>query len=209
MISCVSRPLLAQALQHGIVLPRRWQPRQNAIAGRQQPLVADRLQQVIHRALLEGVDGVLIVGGPEHHLGTRAQLGQRARHFDATDAGHADVEEGDVRLLLGQLLQRRGAVFAFGHQLQLRPQAAQLLPQRLPQQFLVVSDQCFKRHGCAPCPTAAGSWARRRRWGSWRRAPRRPAHRRSGAGARAGSSGRCRCRWCPGRSQGHRRPRSR
>jgi hypothetical protein len=148
MISCVSRPLLAviqasggrsarlrwaqplqQALQHGIVLARRWQPRQDALAGGQQALVADRLQQVIHRALLERVDGVLVVGGDEHHLGARAQLGQRARDLDAADAGHADVEEGDVRLRLGQLLQRTGAVLALGHQLQLRPQPAQLLHQ--------------------------------------------------------------------------------
>ncbi len=188
---------LQQALQHGIVLPRRWQPRQDAFAGGKQALVAYRLEQVIHRALLECIDGVLVVGSNEHHLGARTQLGQRARDLDAADTGHADIEESDVRLLLGQLLQRAGAVLALGHQLQVRPQPAKLLHQRLPQQFFVFSDQCLKRHGCAPCATAAGSWSRPRRWGNWPRSPHRPAHRRSGAGARAGSSGRCRYRWCP------------
>jgi len=153
MISCVSRPLLAviqasggrsgatlegplrwpqplqQAFKHGVILARRWQPRQDALTRRQQAFVTDRLQKVIHRALLERVDGVLVIGGDEHHLGARAQLGQRTRNFDATDAGHADVEERDVRLRLGQLLQRTGAVLALGHQLQLRPQPAQLFHQ--------------------------------------------------------------------------------
>ena len=120
---------LQQAFKHGVILARRWQPRQDALTRRQQAFVTDRLQKVIHRALLERVDGVLVIGGDEHHLGARAQLGQRARNFDATDAGHADVEERDVRLRLGQLLQRTGAVLALGHQLQLRPQPAQLFHQ--------------------------------------------------------------------------------
>ena len=80
---------------------------------------------------VEGVDGVLVVGGDEHDLRARAGLSGRRRHFQAGQAGHADIQEGDVGLVLGDGFQRRAAVVALGHDLAVpatRRQAARPAP---------------------------------------------------------------------------------
>ena len=61
-------------------------------------LPADRLQQVTHRLGLEGLDGVLVIGGREHDGGPAFPAGQLARDLQAVHARHADVEEDHVRL---------------------------------------------------------------------------------------------------------------
>ena len=123
--------------------------------GRGQALGRDRLEQVVDRAALEGVDRVLVVGGDEHDLRARAGLGRGGGDFQAGQARHADVEEGDVRLVLGDRFQRAGAVLALGDDLAARGQAsAQLVDQRLAQQRFVFGDdagaQVALRHGGAP-----------------------------------------------------------
>ena len=49
--------------------------------------------------------------------------------IQAAQSRHADVEEGDVRLLFGQRFQRTGTVLAGGNDLQLRPRLCELVEQ--------------------------------------------------------------------------------
>ena len=60
---------------------------------------ADRLEQVVDGVQLESVDGVLVVGGAEDDVRTR--LGKAGGDVDAGAAGHLDVEEEQVGLVLG------------------------------------------------------------------------------------------------------------
>ena len=98
---------------------------------RAEPIARDGLEQIVDRAFVEGSQRVLLVGRDEDHLAVRAR---RARHFQTTHAGHADVEERDLRPVLFERFQRRQPVFAFGNDAQLRPQLreqrAQLLSLR-------------------------------------------------------------------------------
>jgi hypothetical protein len=83
--------------------------------------------------VLECIDGVLIVGGDEHDLGLRADVGRRDRDIQAAQTGHADIEEGDVGTMLGQRFKRDRAVLAFGDDAQVRPCTAQRFDQGLAQ----------------------------------------------------------------------------
>ena len=59
------------------------------------PLGGDRLQHIIDRAVLEGADGVFVVGGDEDHV---RLAGERLRRLDAVHPRHADIEKDDVGL---------------------------------------------------------------------------------------------------------------
>ena len=97
--------------------------------------------------MLEGLHGVLLVGGDEHDL--RAPR-DRARRLDAVQAGHVHVEEDDLRQVGVEELDRLAAVARLGDHLQLGPQARQLAAQALAQQRFVVGDQCRRAgHGVA------------------------------------------------------------
>jgi hypothetical protein len=58
----------------------------------------DRLEQVVDGAEVEGGEGVLAVGGGEDDVG--AVLGQQGAGLEAGEAGHVDVEEDEVDLVL-------------------------------------------------------------------------------------------------------------
>jgi hypothetical protein len=146
------RQLVQQLVQQLPVRHPGLQPREHALARGQQAFVGHRLEQVIDRAALERIDRVLVVGGDEHHLGARTERLQRAGDIDTGDAGHADVEEGQVRPQRFQHLQRGGTILALGDDAQFRPQPLQLRDQRLAQQRFVLGDQGIKLHGAAPVP---------------------------------------------------------
>jgi hypothetical protein len=61
-----------------------------------QPLAADRLDQVIHRARLEGGERVLVVRGAEHHRGRGIETAQVMRGFESVEQRHRDVEQHHV-----------------------------------------------------------------------------------------------------------------
>lgn len=82
-----------------------------------QPRRGERLEQVIDRAKVEGLDRMAVIGGREDHA---AVAGTGPRHLEAAPAGHPDVEEGEVRAQVGDRRERFVAVFAGGHDLQLR-----------------------------------------------------------------------------------------
>jgi hypothetical protein len=81
-------------------------------------LVGDGLQQVIHHLAVESLHRVLVEGGDEHDVGARIDA---LRQLQPGEPGHADVEEGDVRLVLVDGAQGVDAIAGEGQHLQLRP----------------------------------------------------------------------------------------
>ena len=61
-----------------------------------QPVLPDWLEEVVGCPQVERVDGVLVVGGDEHDLGTFGEPGQHAGEIQAGQPWHADVKEHDV-----------------------------------------------------------------------------------------------------------------
>ncbi len=95
------------------------------------------LEQIVHRGVVEGIQRVALIGRGEHDLGGIGGAG----HFQAGEARHADIKEGDVRLLAGQCLKSRQTVGAFTHYLKFRPQLAEQLTQPAPLRRLILSHQ--------------------------------------------------------------------
>jgi hypothetical protein len=120
-----------------------------------QPGRLDRLEQVIDRADVEGLDGVLGVGGAEDHVGRR--LGQHRHGLQPREARHLDVEEEHVDGAAGHLAQDLGAIAALARQLGAGDQTQQA-HQAPPGQLLVVGHQHPQRHTITPgSGPAAGS----------------------------------------------------
>jgi hypothetical protein len=114
--------------------------------------VGDGFQQVVGGGLFEGGHGVFVVGGDEYHA---AAMGCGGGGFQAGEAGHADVQEGDVRGQIRQGGLGGEAVLDHGGDGELRPQALQAPRQVVGQQGLVLGDQ--GAHGsssrtCTPPP---------------------------------------------------------
>ena len=63
-----------------------------------QPLLAERLQQVVHRVHLERAQRVLVVGGREDH---RHLTADQLQHLEAVQLRHLHVEEHQIRRQLG------------------------------------------------------------------------------------------------------------
>ena len=149
-----------------------------------------RLHQVVERALREGLDRVLVVGGDEHEVRAAADA---VRRLDARQARHVHVEEADVGLQRLELLDRLAAVARLRDHLQLGPGLRELARQRLAQQRLVVGDQRGRARpvmpGSARREVELGADAVRLERGEAAAARRR---RTPAAGARAASRGRCR-----------------
>ena len=77
-----------------------------------EPLLAERLEQVIDRVHLERLDGVLLEGGDEDD--SRGQCRARQfQHFKPVQLRHLDVEEHQVGPQFGDRLDRFEAVGAF------------------------------------------------------------------------------------------------
>ena len=121
--------------------------RAHAIERGGQPRAVHRLQQVIERRELEGIDRVLIERGAEDHRGPR--LAERRGDVEAAGAGHLDVEQHQIGRQLGDLLRRLHAVFRFADDFDVGMRAQQLL-QPLARRLLVVDDQCPNH--CQPQP---------------------------------------------------------
>jgi len=81
--------------------------------------LVDGLQQIVDGVRLERLDGVLIVGRDEHHQ-RHGLLRQPREHLESRHAGHLDVEEHQVRLVLLDSRERLAAVGALGEDLEVR-----------------------------------------------------------------------------------------
>jgi hypothetical protein len=81
-------------------------------------LVADRLQQVIHRLAVECLRRILVVGRHEDHVDGAVDA---ARKLDAGEAGHANVEKGHVRCAVVDRAKRLESIGSGWQHLELRP----------------------------------------------------------------------------------------
>ena len=88
-------------------------------------LVDERLQQVVERMGVEGVDRVAVEGGDEYDH-RHARLRDAAQHLEAVDARHLDVEEHEVRRVGGDGLDGLAAIGALRDDLEIleSPRAA-------------------------------------------------------------------------------------
>src|SRR5436853_246370 len=117
--------------------------------------IVDRLQEVVHRTRLERLDGVLVVGGDEHHHRQRL-LRQVRQHLETRHTGHLDVEEHEVRLVLLDGREGLAASRALRDDLEIgRVAQAQLDPAA--RQPLVLDDEGPDFHARAPRAAPAGT----------------------------------------------------
>ena len=77
--------------------------------------LAHRLEEVVDGAQLEGLDGVLLVGGHEHDRRRRLKRAEHLGEVEPGEAGHLDVEEDRVDLLGLQHPQRLGRRVGWWH----------------------------------------------------------------------------------------------
>ena len=77
------------------------------------PVGGGRLHEVVQGRSLEGLQGMLGMGGHEHH---GEGPGQLQGHLQSGSTGHIDIQEGRIRLAAtGQPLQHAWAVGELGH----------------------------------------------------------------------------------------------
>ena len=105
-----------------------------------------RLQHVVDGALLEGGDGVLVVGGHEHDVALAAR---QPRDLEPGHAGHLDVEEQHVGRMLGERARRLDAVGGLGADRELGPQrrraAARSSPRSTASSSAMIAVGCVHR----------------------------------------------------------------
>ena len=89
-----------------------------ALQGGAETGVVIGFQQVIDRVHFKSPQGVFVVGRHEDHLRGH---GQPVGHLESAEAGHADVDEGDVGAQRFDGHQRRGSVSGLGQDLELWP----------------------------------------------------------------------------------------
>src|SRR6266480_493877 len=117
--------------------------------------IVDGFEQVVDRTRFERLDGVLVVGGDEHHHRQRL-LRQVRQHFEPRHAGHLDIQEHQVRLVLLDGRERLTAAGALREDLEIGRRAqAQLDPAA--RQPLVIDDEGADFHACAPRAAPAGT----------------------------------------------------
>ena len=75
---------------------RRADPSARAAHGFLQPVVRERLHQVVDRVGLEGLQRVLVEGGHEDD-GAGVRRADMLEHAEAVQARHLDVEEHELR----------------------------------------------------------------------------------------------------------------
>ena len=98
----------------------------------------------------------MVVRRHEYDLRFRAGVGHRCRHFQARQAGHADIEESNVRLVLVDHFQRGPTVIDRSDNVKIRPLFTQQVDERIAEKLLVFSDHAGQAliHGWPP-------------WGRW------------------------------------------
>ncbi len=130
LLAVLQRPALRELVAH---------VRERAL----EPLVHQRLQQVVERVRVEGVDRVAVEGGHEYdhrHAGLR----DAAQHLESVDARHLDVEEHEVRRVRGDRVDRLAPVRALRDDLEV-VESAQAELEPAPRERLVVDDDCADR----------------------------------------------------------------
>ncbi|MCY1531277.1 hypothetical protein D9M68_664980 [compost metagenome] len=125
----------------------RLQPFLEAAHGSLQPLALHRLEHIIDRGALEGLQRKLVIGGNKDHQRRDIKLDQLACHVHAAHARHADIQESHARLVLARGGQRGHAVVHDRDDAGLGPQRLQFGFQHAREQRFVVGDQKGRGHG--------------------------------------------------------------
>jgi hypothetical protein len=138
------------------------EPRAQSLDGAREPVRVERLEEVVDRLPVEGVERVLVVGGDEHPQRRVAAVGRGlGRDLQAAASRHPDVEERDVRALAPDRLERRVAVGARGDHLERGPGVGERGRERIAQQRLVVGeDRAHGAHAVASRTGIDGSTSR-------------------------------------------------
>jgi hypothetical protein len=98
----------------------------------------------------------ILIRRHENHRAIRVPLPQEPKQLEAGHARHADVDERDVRIYLGQHLER---FFRAGSGCHGRGRAAECIGERAPDSLVVVDDQEGARH-CRLAPAGRRGWVR-------------------------------------------------
>src|SRR5690606_38217187 len=140
-----------------------------APAERDEVRVAERLLEVVERALVHGLHGGLerCLGGHEDDRDLGVALADRGQDVEPGDAGHADVREDDVRGVAVDLLERLAA--GMGH-VDVESLAPEQDLEGVEDRALVVYDQ-DSRFQYTSLPRTAGSVSRAGKY-TVKRAPR-------------------------------------
>jgi pimeloyl-ACP methyl ester carboxylesterase len=113
------------------------------LESRGKPRRAHRLEEIVERVELEGLDGMLVVRGDEDHGRRVLEIREMAREFEPVHARHADVEEQHLRAARRQPLEGFDAVACLTHYRarQFGGDILQELAQPLARGRLVVGDE--------------------------------------------------------------------
>ena len=108
-------------------------------------LQGDRLQEVVQRAGLHGLDAELVVGRGEDHVEGRLAA-ELFEHVETVEHGHLNVEKEQVRRTLAQIVQPLLRVVEGRYDLYLRAVVLQLPLQGFDAVHLVVDDYGLDLH---------------------------------------------------------------
>ena len=122
-----------------------------------EPLGVDGLEQVVERLDREGLEGVALVRGDEHHGRRIVHLAHERRGLDPGQSRHLDVEEDDVRARRARQGDRLGRTGRLPDDLDLRVAREQIAELRA-RGRLVVDEQGANRHS-SPSETGTSSRA--------------------------------------------------
>jgi hypothetical protein len=113
-----------------------------------EPRLIHRLHQVVDGVDLERLDGVLVEGGHEDDVRRGLVLHHAARHLEAVEPRHLDVEEHDVRLQPFDGRQRFDAVAGLADDFDAADLAEQVA-ELVARQLFVVDEHGAQVHGHA------------------------------------------------------------
>ena len=113
------------------------QPLAQAPAGERDALRLHGLEQVIDRAMVEGIDGILVVGGDEDQM---RLSGERLCSLDTVHLGHVDIEKDDIRFEAVHHDDRLAAIAGLTHDLQFGPRFLQAAGNLLAHQAFIIDD---------------------------------------------------------------------
>ncbi len=150
---CFSSRLAASCCSRASVFKRRLRRLQSLFQPRDglgQALGLDRLHEIVEHALSERLHGVLIEGSDKHQMRAATDV---LSGLDTGLAGHLHVQKTNLRPMRFEQIDGFATVAGLSHDLQLGPELRQHAFERIPQQRLVVGDEC----GGAEC----SCWSRR------------------------------------------------
>ena len=114
-------------------------------------LFVEGLEKVINRVYFEGFDGILIEGGGEDNFRKRNLLIEQ--FFDyakAVQAGHLDIEENQVRIVLADKVYGFDAVLALRYDINIAD-AFEQVREFVAGELLVVHDYSGQGHCSSSC----------------------------------------------------------